>query len=171
MGSICGHGPWKRSPYVQVSDVLCYKPIPIIYRTSLLQNSLKVIISYCFFNLMLISHCRSFPNCKFGDKCLYIHPNCKFDASCTRRDCPFTHASPRNMTASVSATPVRTSQQVCKFFPKCSNVNCKFLHPKVRIHSFFCQYFSAMHYLKKKLFIYTIYDLFMSTAPILSHFK
>ena len=25
------------------SDVLCYKPIPIMYRTSLLQNSLKVI--------------------------------------------------------------------------------------------------------------------------------
>lgn len=45
---------------------------------------------------------RSFPNCKFGDKCLYIHPNCKFDASCTRRDCPFTHASPRNVS---SASP------------------------------------------------------------------
>ena len=30
--------------YIQVSDVLCYKLIPIIYRTSLLQNSLKVII-------------------------------------------------------------------------------------------------------------------------------
>ena len=28
-----------------VSDVLCYKPIPIIYRTLLLQNSLKVIIT------------------------------------------------------------------------------------------------------------------------------
>ena len=27
--------------YLQVSDVLCYKPIPIIYRTSLLQNSLN----------------------------------------------------------------------------------------------------------------------------------
>ena len=36
--------------YVQVSDVLCYKPIPIIYRTSLLQNSLKVIIIYCTYN-------------------------------------------------------------------------------------------------------------------------
>ena len=32
------------SKYIQVSDVLCYKPIPIIYRTSLLQNPLKVII-------------------------------------------------------------------------------------------------------------------------------
>ena len=33
-----GQGPWKRFPYVQVSDVLCHKPIPIIYRTSLLQK-------------------------------------------------------------------------------------------------------------------------------------
>ena len=35
--------PWKRFPYIQVSDVLCYKQIPIIYWTSLLQNYLKVI--------------------------------------------------------------------------------------------------------------------------------
>ena len=37
--------PWRCSPYIQVSDVLCYKLIPIRYRTSLLQNSLKVIIT------------------------------------------------------------------------------------------------------------------------------
>ena len=35
--------PWKRSPYIQVSDVLYYKQISIIYRASLLQNFLKVI--------------------------------------------------------------------------------------------------------------------------------
>ena len=23
---------------------------------------------------------RSFPNCKYGNKCLYIHPQCKFDS-------------------------------------------------------------------------------------------
>lgn len=80
--------------------------------------------------------CKSFPNCKFGDKCLYIHPNCKFDASCTRRDCPFTHASPRNMSSATSAvtrataSAGRATQQVCRFFPKCSNMNCRFLHPK-----------------------------------------
>ena len=34
----------KRFLYIQVSDVLCYKLIPIIYRTSLLKNSLKVIM-------------------------------------------------------------------------------------------------------------------------------
>ena len=41
MGWQWGQGPWKRFPYIQVSDVLCYKPIPIIYRTLLLQNSLN----------------------------------------------------------------------------------------------------------------------------------
>ena len=38
---------------------------------------------------------RTFPYCKFGDKCLYIHPNCRFDAKCTRLDCPYTHSSKR----------------------------------------------------------------------------
>ena len=32
MGWQWGQGTWKCSPYIQVSDVLCYKPIPIIYR-------------------------------------------------------------------------------------------------------------------------------------------
>ena len=45
MGWQWGNIPWKHSPYIQVSDLLCYKPIPIIYITSLLQNSLKVIKS------------------------------------------------------------------------------------------------------------------------------
>ena len=44
MGWQWGQCPWKRFPYIQVSDVLCYKPTPIIYRTLLLQNSLKVIM-------------------------------------------------------------------------------------------------------------------------------
>jgi hypothetical protein len=26
----------------------------------------------------------------------------------------------------------RPSQQVCRYFPKCSNTNCRFLHPKVQ---------------------------------------
>ena len=43
MGWQWEQGPWNLYPYVQVSDTLCYKPIPIMYRTSLLQNSLKVI--------------------------------------------------------------------------------------------------------------------------------
>lgn len=39
-----------------------------------------------------ISNCDNFPNCKFGDKCLYLHPTCKFGSSCTKRNCPFSHA-------------------------------------------------------------------------------
>ena len=39
MGWQWGNIPWKHSPYIQVSDVLCYKQIPIIYRTSLLLTS------------------------------------------------------------------------------------------------------------------------------------
>ena len=49
--------PRKCSPYIQVSDVLCYKLISIIYRTSLLQNSLKVIISWIslsYWNYLLL---------------------------------------------------------------------------------------------------------------------
>ncbi|KRT81251.1 hypothetical protein AMK59_5288, partial [Oryctes borbonicus] len=38
------------------------------------------------------TNCKAFPQCKFGDKCLYIHPSCKFESSCTRRDCPYSHA-------------------------------------------------------------------------------
>ncbi|PSN58231.1 hypothetical protein C0J52_00151 [Blattella germanica] len=83
--------------------------------------------------------CKSFPNCKFGDKCLYIHPNCKFDASCTRRDCPFTHVSPRNLLSVVTVVqPAKPSQQICKFFPKCSNVNCRFQHPKMCRYGRYC---------------------------------
>ena len=40
----------ESTPHIQVSDVLCYKLIPIIYRTSLLQNSLKVIALFVFTN-------------------------------------------------------------------------------------------------------------------------
>lgn len=37
--------------------------------------------------------CKMFPSCKFGEKCAYIHPTCKFEASCTKRDCPYSHTS------------------------------------------------------------------------------
>jgi len=41
MGWQWGQGPWKRFPYIQVSDVLCYKPIPIILRIVLLRRHLQ----------------------------------------------------------------------------------------------------------------------------------
>ncbi|XP_063229365.1 zinc finger CCCH domain-containing protein 14 isoform X2 [Bacillus rossius redtenbacheri] len=83
--------------------------------------------------------CKSFPSCKFGEKCLYIHPNCKFDAACTRRDCPFTHASPRLLAPIYpGASAVRQPTQMCKFFPNCSNANCPFLHPKPCRYGKYC---------------------------------
>ncbi|XP_061173025.1 zinc finger CCCH domain-containing protein 14-like [Saccostrea echinata] len=93
--------------------------------------------------------CKMFPQCKFGDKCLYIHPNCKFDAQCTRKDCPFTHASKRNTSTTViqkivqvpvpmaasygssfNKAPTPNTPITCRFFPNCSNVQCTFYHPK-----------------------------------------
>lgn len=48
------------------------------------------------------TQCKMFPQCKFGDKCLYIHPNCKFESSCTRKDCPYSHASGRMLMLDVN---------------------------------------------------------------------
>ena len=48
-----------------------------------------------------VSFCpwRTFPSCRFGEKCLFVHPNCKYDARCTKPDCPFTHVSRRGQAA------------------------------------------------------------------------
>ncbi|XP_071162871.1 zinc finger CCCH domain-containing protein 14-like isoform X4 [Mytilus edulis] len=86
--------------------------------------------------------CKMFPNCKFADKCLYIHPNCKFDAKCTKKDCPFTHASKRGTGPTVIKQyipmPVHTpppynnkpqGKIVCRFGVTCQNVYCPFQHP------------------------------------------
>ncbi|XP_078672650.1 zinc finger CCCH domain-containing protein 14-like isoform X2 [Branchiostoma floridae x Branchiostoma belcheri] len=98
--------------------------------------------------------CRNFPSCKFGEKCLFIHPNCKFDARCTRKDCPFTHASRRQISpAAAAATPFysspsqpafsfpspapptppvpnKSNKPVCRFYPNCTRTDCPFIHPK-----------------------------------------
>ncbi|XP_053398654.1 zinc finger CCCH domain-containing protein 14-like [Mercenaria mercenaria] len=92
---------------------------------------------------------RTFPYCKFGDKCVYIHPNCRFDANCTRMDCPYTHSSKR--TGLMAPTVIHKIVQVpmqpyippveqyqsmkpqstqCRFFPNCRNMACPFTHPK-----------------------------------------
>ncbi|CAG2171818.1 unnamed protein product, partial [Oppiella nova] len=91
--------------------------------------------------------CKTFPNCRFGDKCLYIHPDCKFDAMCSRRDCPFTHASKRMIPAPAYASntlPMGSVKQ-CKFQSNCKNMNCPYIHPKVcrfgaKCHSRDCPY-------------------------------
>ncbi|KAK4298498.1 hypothetical protein Pmani_029164 [Petrolisthes manimaculis] len=91
--------------------------------------------------------CKSFPGCKFGDKCLFIHPNCLYDAACTRIGCPYTHASARNFAlASVTANQKHKvmaprsgpSKVKCKFFPKCTNMSCPFLHPKACFYGTSC---------------------------------
>ncbi|XP_033736179.1 zinc finger CCCH domain-containing protein 14-like [Pecten maximus] len=93
--------------------------------------------------------CKMFPQCKFGDRCLFIHPNCKFDAKCTRKDCPYTHASKRGTVATTviqkivpvaipapGPAPIRPaympstpSSVTCKFYPNCKNMSCPFPHP------------------------------------------
>ncbi|GFR30442.1 zinc finger CCCH domain-containing protein 14 [Trichonephila clavata] len=75
--------------------------------------------------------CKTFPDCKFGDKCLYIHPKCKFDALCSKKDCPFTHASRRKFSLQPPPVKIRSPQIVCKYFPKCIVKNCAFIHPKL----------------------------------------
>ncbi|CAL1268891.1 unnamed protein product [Larinioides sclopetarius] len=76
--------------------------------------------------------CKSFPDCKYGDKCLFIHPNCKFDSLCTRKDCPFTHASKRTFQPQpVVPVKVRKPKIICKFYPKCTVKHCPFIHPKL----------------------------------------
>lgn len=73
-------------------------------------------------------NCTAFPNCHFGDKCLYLHPRCRFDAKCTRKDCPYKHASRRPVRVAPSVAPGLAK---CKFFPNCVNPGCPFQHPKV----------------------------------------
>lgn len=38
-----------------------------------------------------VSECPHFPGCKFGNKCLMVHPDCKFGGSCRNPACPYTH--------------------------------------------------------------------------------
>lgn len=48
---------------------------------------------------------RAFPNCRFGNKCLFIHPNCKYDAKCKNPACAFTHSSARPAGFTTPAAP------------------------------------------------------------------
>lgn len=45
--------------------------------------------------------CANFPNCWFGDKCLYIHPKCRFGLNCTKLNCQFSHYSTTPTNAAV----------------------------------------------------------------------
>ncbi|XP_045481171.1 zinc finger CCCH domain-containing protein 14 isoform X1 [Harmonia axyridis] len=94
--------------------------------------------------------CEQFPYCKFGDKCLYIHPNCKFGNSCTKRGCPFVHLNEYGAKNAISAVPVKTqvlTVQICKFFPKCTNLSCSFFHPKPCKYGIYCKNQSGCNYI------------------------
>lgn len=62
-------------------------------------------------NVLFLFH-RAFPNCKFAEKCLFIHPNCKYDAKCTKPDCPFTHMSRR-----IPVLSPKPGEWLCVFVP------------------------------------------------------
>ncbi|KAL3265442.1 hypothetical protein HHI36_009645 [Cryptolaemus montrouzieri] len=102
-------------------------------------------------------NCEQFPFCKFGDQCLYLHPNCKFGTSCTRRDCPYSHIGGLKQTVSRSSLPVVPAKiqaqplQTCKFFPKCSNINCSFYHPKPCKFGKYCKNQSVCNYVHNTL--------------------
>ncbi|KAM8705690.1 hypothetical protein ACLKA7_010054 [Drosophila subpalustris] len=94
--------------------------------------------------------CKSFPNCKFADKCMYSHPKCKFDLACMSIDCNFAHSGNRDLSHVQLAAPplsshvipvqnyksisapatATTATTMCKYYPNCSKVGCTFYHPK-----------------------------------------
>ncbi|XP_013099118.2 zinc finger CCCH domain-containing protein 14 [Stomoxys calcitrans] len=95
--------------------------------------------------------CKSFPNCKYADKCIYSHPRCKYDLACVNLDCNFSHSGPRSTSLlepaapplSSSVVPVQNYKSIssatvtgpvsattCKFFPNCTKSACPFYHPK-----------------------------------------
>lgn len=82
--------------------------------------------------------CEQFPNCKLSaDKCMFIHPLCKFDAHCTKLDCPFLHIAKKQL-PQMPAVPHHVNVE-CKFYPKCYNTNCQFIHPKLCIYGAMCK--------------------------------
>uniref|UniRef100_A0A1A9WF47 Zinc finger CCCH domain-containing protein 14 n=1 Tax=Glossina brevipalpis TaxID=37001 RepID=A0A1A9WF47_9MUSC len=95
--------------------------------------------------------CKSFPNCKYADKCMYSHPRCKYDLACVNLDCNFSHSGPRRASLLESSAPPLSSHVVpvqnyksisattaigpvssttCKYFPNCTKSTCPFYHPK-----------------------------------------
>ncbi|KAH8294189.1 hypothetical protein KR054_009272 [Drosophila jambulina] len=94
--------------------------------------------------------CKSFPNCKFADKCMYSHPKCKYDMACMSVDCNFAHSGQRDLShVQLTAPPLSshvipvqnyksisapvtstTATTMCKYYPNCSKLGCTFYHPK-----------------------------------------
>lgn len=81
--------------------------------------------------------CTTFPLCRFGNNCAYLHPACKFGSACSRVDCVFDHSAVLLKTK--PPTPAVNTSDVCKFHPKCFNANCVFFHPKICMYSSNCR--------------------------------
>ena len=56
------------------------------------------------------------------DTMIDVHDVCPFGAACKNRKCVARHPSPYQKVA-------HASEQDCKFYPNCTNVNCPFRHP------------------------------------------
>ncbi|CAG9540509.1 unnamed protein product [Cercopithifilaria johnstoni] len=89
--------------------------------------------------------CSNFPNCSFGDRCIYIHPQCKFGRMCLNANCVYAHilktatAAASSVASSVEGgvqTPLNSTASYalnvpCKYGGKCANASCSFKHPKL----------------------------------------
>ncbi|XP_065052196.1 zinc finger CCCH domain-containing protein 14-like [Rhopilema esculentum] len=81
--------------------------------------------------------CRTFPNCNFKEKCIFVHPMCKFDGRCSNSSCPYNHSlksSPFLQYSSKAfgreaAIDSKPPKPICKFVPNCTRSNCPFRHP------------------------------------------
>lgn len=75
--------------------------------------------------------CKHFPNCQFGDDCTFVHPSipCKFQGQCQNPLCNYQHRPTAFTVVPPSAASSGTSTILCKFYPRCVNINCPYLHP------------------------------------------
>lgn len=134
-------------------------------QVSIFENKVFLIINLIHNATSYVHRCRTFPNCKYGNNCLYIHPKCKYDSSCTRYDCTYLHTSPRILPPGMCSfyfddllksslvlfeildviilfvAPARPHvaaagmNQPCKYYYNCTNPVCPYLHPKVRFRA------------------------------------
>ncbi|EFO23719.2 hypothetical protein LOAG_04766 [Loa loa] len=90
--------------------------------------------------------CSNFPNCSFGDRCIYIHPQCKFGRMCLNPNCVYAHILKATTAITVAPSPEMGAQASlnsvtpaasyalnipCKYGGKCANASCSFKHPKL----------------------------------------
>ena len=84
-------------------------------------------LGMCVYTIIIkVSLWKAFPNCKFAEKCLFVHTNCKYDTKCTKANCPFTHMSRRApvLTLKPVSSPAPSTGQLCHYFPACKKTEC-----------------------------------------------